>query len=136
MNPSKVQARKMVLVSVFALLILSVYRDRSGKTSNPAGTFRTAWGVGVVGMMLSLLADFAPQIAGPFAALTVLGSLTNGGEQALAKALGIIGPAPAGQSSSGPLAPGLKGPAGTPTAAPPQTTPPGPQGPAGNPATG
>lgn len=124
MNPSKVQARKMVLVSTFALLLLSVYRDR--KTSDPQGTFRMAWGVGVVGMFLSLLADFAPQIAGPFAALTVLGSLTNGGEQALAKALGVIGPAPAGAGSSPAPPAGPTGPTGTTTAPPPGPTGPTP----------
>lgn len=115
MNPSKVQARKMVLVSTFLLIILSVYRDRSSTTSTPQGTFRVVWGAGIVGMFLSLLADFVPQIAGPFAALIVLGSLTNGGEQALAKALGLIGPPPAGPSS------GTSTPAG-PAAAPPGLT--------------
>lgn len=124
----------MVLVSTFALLVLSIYRDRSS-SSSPAGTFRVAWGVGVVGMFLSLLADFVPQIAGPFAALIVLGSLTNGGEQALEKALGLIGPPASGGDSTAPLAPGLTGPSGTPSKAP-ASTPPGPTGPAGTPATG
>lgn len=88
MNPNKVQARKMVLVSVFLLALISVYRDR--QTSSPEGTYRQLWGVGVVGMFLSLLADFLPTIAGPFAGLIVLGSLTNGGERIIANALGLI----------------------------------------------
>jgi len=114
MNPSKIQARKMVLVSVFLLALLSTYRDK--KNATPAGTFRTMWGVGVVGIMLSLLADFLPQIAGPFAGLIVLGSLTNGGEQVLAKALGLIGPPPTSGSSSPPSS------AGQPVVGSPSTT--------------
>lgn len=90
MSVSKVQARKMVLVSVFLLAVLSTYRDRKQET--PQGTFRVFWGIGVVSMFLSLLADFAPTIAGPFAVLAVLGSLTDGGEQALQKILASITP--------------------------------------------
>lgn len=139
MNPSKVQARKMVLVSTFLLIALSVYRDRSGKTDSPQGTFRVVWGAGIVGMFLSLLADFAPAIAGPFAVLIVLGSLTNGGDQALLKILSLVGPPPAGSdtgaggSSSGQ---GLKGPSGTPTTNPPPAAGKGLQGPAGTPTNG
>lgn len=120
MNPSKVQARKTVLVSVFVLVLISIYKQRGSSASAGESTvFRAAWGAGVVGMFLSLLADFVPQIAGPFAALIVLGSLTNGGEQVLAKALGIIGPPPAaaGGSGSGSTS-NLTGPAGTPSTAP------------------
>jgi hypothetical protein len=118
LNPSKVQARKMVLVSIALLAVLSVYRDR--KTTTPQGTYRTLWGVGVVGMFLSLLADFVPQIAGPFAALIVLGSLTNGGEQALAKVLGVIAVAPGA---------GGKPPSSAKPSAPSSAAPPGVQGP-------
>lgn len=85
MTPDKVQARKMVLVSAFALAAIAVYRDRQ---QGAADTFRALWGVGVLSLLLSLLADFAPTIAGPFAALTVLGSLTHGGSAVIDKALG------------------------------------------------
>lgn len=99
MNASKVQARKMVLVSAFALAAISIYRDRS---SSNAGhdTFKSLWGVGVVALLLSLLADFAPTIAGPFAVLVVLGSLTNGGDQVIQNALGKVGTTPAPASSA------------------------------------
>lgn len=90
MNPDKVQARKMVLIGVFLLAILSTMRDR--KSQSAEGTYRVLWGVSVVGLFLSVLADFAPKIAGPFAILIVLGSLTHGGEQAIARALGMIAP--------------------------------------------
>lgn len=75
MSPDKVQARKMVLVSALMLAVLAVYRDHKQGASD---TFHALWGVGVLSMLLSLLADFAPTIAGPFAALTVLGSLASG----------------------------------------------------------
>jgi hypothetical protein len=101
MSPDKVQARKMVLVSVFLLALITVYRDR--RDTSPKGTFRVFWGVGVVGMFLSLLADFVPQIAGPFAALIVLGSLTHGGDKLIEQALGLVA-APLGGSSSTPPA--------------------------------
>jgi hypothetical protein len=106
MTPDKVQARKMVLVSLLVLALISVYRDRkhTGATG-PSGDFRVLWGVGVVGMFLSLLADFLPQIAGPFAGLVALGSLTNGGEQVLERALSVISPAPAAGSGSSPSSP-------------------------------
>lgn len=84
----KVQARKMVLVSAFLLVAVAVYRDRKTGTE---GMFRALWGVGVVSLVLSLVADFAPQVAGPFAVLTVLGSLTNGGDKLIQSALGKVG---------------------------------------------
>jgi hypothetical protein len=101
-TPDKVQARKMVLVGLLVLSLVTVYKDR--KAATPAGTFRVFWGVGVVGMFLSLLADFLPQIAGPFAGLIALGSLTNGGEQVLEHALGLVAPRPVASTSSSPPA--------------------------------
>lgn len=77
MTPDKVQARKMVLVSAFLLAAIAVYKDRKG--GGTADTFHALWGVGVVSLLLSLLADFAPTIAGPFAVLTVMGSAASGG---------------------------------------------------------
>lgn len=76
MTPDKVQARKMVLVGAFLLAAIAVYRDRTRNTGQDA--FHALWGVGVVSLALSILADFAPTIAGPFAMLTVLGSLASG----------------------------------------------------------
>jgi hypothetical protein len=68
-----------------ALLGIAYYRSTRGE--NTGSTYKRLWGVGVVGIFLSVLADFAPSIAGPFAVLTVLGSLTNGGEKALQQIL-------------------------------------------------
>lgn len=121
MTPDKVTARKMVLIGVVGLAVISVYRDHHGQSS--AGTFRVMWGVGVVGMFLSLLADFAPTLAGPFALLVLLGSLTSGGDQALQKILGAIVPAspsaPASSSSA------RSGSAPAPAASRPATVPAG-----------
>lgn len=84
-----VQARKAVLVSMVALLAIAYYRTAKGE--NEGSVYRRLWGTGVLFMFLSTLADFAPNIAGPFAGLTVLGSLTNGGDRALQNALGRVG---------------------------------------------
>lgn len=85
MSVDKVQARKMVLVSAFLLAAIAVYRDRKDGASD---TFHALWGVGVLSLLLSLLADFAPTIAGPFAALTVLGSLASGETSIIEKVFG------------------------------------------------
>ena len=87
MTPDKVQARKMVLVSAFLLAGIAVYKDRKQGSGD---TFRALWGVGVVSLLLSILADFAPTVAGPFAALTVLGSLTAGGSSLIDRMLGTV----------------------------------------------
>lgn len=100
---NKVQARKLVLVSAFLLAAIAVYRDR--QTEGAGGTFKALWGVGVVSFVLSLVADFAPGIAGPFAGLVVLGSLTSGGDKLIQNALGRVGSTgsttPGGTTASG-----------------------------------
>jgi len=92
MNVDKVQARKMVLVSAFALAAIAVYKDRKQGASD---TFHALWGVGILALLLSVLADFAPTIAGPFAALTVLGSAASqqGGASIIDKVFGSSKPA-------------------------------------------
>lgn len=107
MNPT--QAKKTVLVSMLALVAIAVYRGKAGDGQ----TYKRVWGTGVVGLALSIVADFAPTVAGPFAALVVLGSLTNGGDAAIQNLLGGItkagattgtspaGTAPATTSSGG-----------------------------------
>lgn len=92
----------MVLVSALLLAAIAVYRDRRAG-SGAGDTFRALWGVGVLSLALSLVADFVPQIAGPFAALTVLGSLTNGGDQLLQSMLGRVAAPPAGGTTAVPV---------------------------------
>ena len=88
MHPSTQQAKKYVLVSVLGLLVIATYR---GNLCDSKVTFaKRLWGAGVLAIMLGLLADVAPQVAGPFAILTLLGSLTNGGDEAINNALGKV----------------------------------------------
>jgi hypothetical protein len=105
----------MVLVGTFALLAINIYRGRKGETD--IATYKRLWGTGVVGLMLSVLADFAPQIAGPFAVLIVLGSLTKNGDAVFTNALSgkftVTGGANSPDNRAGP-----KGPGGTSTPAP------------------
>lgn len=91
MRPDKVQARKMVLVSALLLAAIAVYKDRKRGAGD---TFHALWGVAVLSLLLSLLADFAPTIAGPFAVLTVLGGLAsqNGGASIIDKLFGKSAP--------------------------------------------
>ncbi len=89
---SSVQARKAVLVSMVALLAIAYYRTAKGE--NEGSVYRRLWGTGVLFIFLSVLADFVPDIAGPFAGLTVLGSLTHGGDKALQNGVGKIGSGP------------------------------------------
>jgi len=88
----------MVLVSAFLLAALAVYRDRSRGAGD---TFHALWGVGVVSLLLSLLADFAPTIAGPFAALTVLGSLASGDVSIIDRVFGSSSSTLRGAATSG-----------------------------------
>ena len=119
MTPEK--AKQTVLVSMLALIAINLYRVKSD-----GSMYKRLWGTGVVGVFLSILADFAPAIAGPFAVLTVLGSLTNGGDKALQN---LLGGASAATTVKGPT--GTTGPQGatttptTTTTAPPETA--GPQ---------
>ena len=88
MNIEPTQARRLVLISVFAMLAISAYRGKLTSSTQGVGFLKRMWGVGVVAIMLGLLADVAPTVAGPFAVLIVLGMLTHGGDQALTNFLG------------------------------------------------
>ena len=79
------QAKRTVLVAMLALLVIGQYR---AVRQDDGLRFKRAWSAGVLGLFLSLLADFAPQVAGPFAALTVLGALTHGGDRAIVNLFG------------------------------------------------
>ena len=83
-NPAN--SRKLVLVSMLGLLILNVYRGRQADQS----LYKRLWGTGVLAFILSVLADFAPTVAGPFGLLVLLGAFTHGGDQALQNALGTL----------------------------------------------
>lgn len=90
MTPTK--SKQVVLVSMLALMAISVYRQKG----DPGTLYKRVWGTGVLGVMLSLMADFIPDVAGPFAGLVVLGALTNGGDKAINNLLGGVTGAGAG----------------------------------------
>lgn len=95
----KALARRLVLVSIGWMAGVALYDSRVRGNGN---TFKRMWGVGVIGLMLSLAADVAPQIAGPFAALTALGvTFSPNGEQALLNFLGgAVTGAPSGAATA------------------------------------
>ena len=105
MNMTSVQAKKVVLISVLLLGAIGAYRGQQGESRESVA--RRLWGVGVLWVMLGLLADVAPQLAGPFALLAVLGSLTAQGDQAIQRLLGNLGvePEPGGGNSARPVKP-------------------------------
>lgn len=72
-------SKRLVLISALAMTVISVYRANQGETQ----VYKRLWGTGVLWLVLSFAADIAPQIAGPFSVLVVLGMLTNGGDKAI-----------------------------------------------------
>lgn len=102
MNPT--QARRLVLISLVGLLGMAAYR---GNLSGDRGLSYRLWGVGMLGTMLSVAADFVPQVAGPFALLVLLGYATSGGDKAIENVLGKVSgsgaaPAPAARGAAAP----------------------------------
>lgn len=93
----RVQARKMVLVSAMVMAGISVYRASSqGETQ----LYKRLWATGVIWFILSLVADFAPTVAGPFAVLVVLGMVSNGGDKAIQGFLGSVSSKTGGTTAS------------------------------------
>lgn len=81
-----VSARRLVLVSLLGLLALAAYRG--SLTSGDLA--KRLWGVGMLGLMLTVAADFAPTVAGPFALLVLVGYASAGGDAAIENVLGKI----------------------------------------------
>lgn len=80
-------ARRLVLVSLISLLVMATYK---GSKPGDEGTLKRLWGVGVLGIFLSVSADFAPSLAGMFALLVALGYATSGGDAAIQNVLGKV----------------------------------------------
>ena len=115
---NKVQARKLVLVSVFVLAAVNIYHEQKGGTQ--VGYYRRLWGTGVVAVFLAIMADFAPQVAGPLALVIVLSQLPTKGNEALTAILsgappGLTGPVGRPSTATTGRPPGVTGPAGTQT---------------------
>ena len=101
-----VSARRLVLVSLLGLLALAAYRG--SLTSGDLA--KRLWGVGMLGLMLTVAADFAPTVAGPFALLVFLGYASAGGDAAIENVLGKISggssvTAAASNAPAGPVGP-------------------------------
>jgi hypothetical protein len=64
-NPAT--ARRVVLLSLGTMFAVTTVRHAQGKTSGD--TYRRLWATGALALLLSALADFAPDVAGPFALL-------------------------------------------------------------------
>lgn len=104
-------AKRTVLVSTMALIFIAIYRDRVAP--NEVAFFRRLWGVGVLSVLLATAADFVPRVAGPFALLTVLGAMTQGGDRAFVNALSNLGGgAKAASSGNGDFTSGAHGDTG------------------------
>jgi hypothetical protein len=110
------QAKKLVLVSLIGLLGLAAYRGASGQVAGDVGLAKRLWGVGALGLFLTVAADVAPSLAGPFAVLVLIGYATDGGDAAIQNFLGKVSgsPAPAGHPgvnvTPAPTPPGVKAP--------------------------
>lgn len=107
-NVDKATARKMVLVGTLLLVAINLYRSKSG-TGTSVSFYKRMWGTGVVGIMLATLADFAPQIAGPFAVLLDLAMLSKHGDELFA---GVLGGKTPGASTTHPTKAGGESPGG------------------------
>ncbi len=72
-------ASRIVLAAIAVTLVFNFARvARSG--AQPEQVFQTAWGLIVLYLILSLLADTVPSVAGPLAVLLIVASIAGGQE--------------------------------------------------------
>lgn len=103
MNPAT--SRRLVLLSLGTMFAVTTIRDVSGKGGASSSTYRRLWATGALTLLLSIVADFAPDVAGPFALLIAM-TYVMGAEDSIAGWLhGAIGapatPAAQGAGSAG-----------------------------------
>ena len=77
-------ARRFVLVSVTGMLIINAYRGKLG--NEPIA--KRLWGTGMLAVLLGFTADLAPPLAGLFAILLLVGTLSESGDKAIQNILG------------------------------------------------
>lgn len=68
------QAHSAVAIS---LVVMLGYGLVTGK-GKQIGSYKQIWAIGVLGLFLSVISDFAPQIGGPLAILFALGFIAGG----------------------------------------------------------
>lgn len=72
--------RQMVLVSMVVVAAVVGYDLTRGELKGASGStsaFRTVWSIGVLFLLLAIMADTVPGIAGPFAGLVALAVLVG-----------------------------------------------------------
>jgi hypothetical protein len=85
------QARQLVLVSFVVSGGVIVYDIIQAKDLTTDQEFRAVWALSLFFLLLAMLADVLPELAGPFAALVTLAILI-GHKAALAKIVGTAKP--------------------------------------------
>ena len=60
------KSAKMLVLLTGAFLFSAIFIKR------PPNTYRYTWGAGIITLGLSVVADFAPEVAGPFALLVLV----------------------------------------------------------------
>jgi hypothetical protein len=91
-------ARRLVLLSLGTMFAVTTMRHQQGKLGG--STYRRLWATGVLAILLSMFADFVPEVAGPLALLIGL-TYIMGAEETIAAWLqsGLGEPAAAGAAA-------------------------------------
>jgi hypothetical protein len=120
------QAARLVIAAIAATLFLDGYQIAKKRPSSDQA-FRSLWSLGVMYVILSFLADVAPEVAGAFSVLLIVVAI-GAGEQTINEITSLIG----GHTSGYP--PGILGPlpaTGSTKPPPAPSAPPGVHGPVG-----
>lgn len=120
---TEASAARLVIAAIAATVFLDGY-EIAKKRPDAATAFRGLWSLGVMYVILSFLADVAPEVAGAFSVLLIV-VVIGAREKTLTEITGLIG----GHIGSG-VPPGIEGPIGKLAPPQPAGTPPGVRGPA------
>lgn len=112
------QAARLVIAAIAATIFLDGYQIAKKRPSADQA-FRSLWSLGVLYVILSFLADVAPEVAGAFSVLLIVVAI-GAGEQTINEITGLIGghaggftpPGIQGPSVPLPAPPGVRGPVG------------------------
>lgn len=89
---SPAQASRIVLIAGGLEAVFVLARARRGSLKE-GDTYKSLWAIGLLTLGLSILADFIPEIAGPFALLVLIAmAVRSRGE--LGQVLGVASPTP------------------------------------------
>lgn len=101
------QASRIVVIAAFIEAAFVLARAKQGQ--NRESTVKSLWAIALLTLGLSMAADFAPQVAGPFAVL-VLAALAAKSHGELGQVLGFSQSVPAPQTSSSNAGAGTESP--------------------------